>query len=341
MTVSVEGTANDGIKNGGEQPLAGVSIVITNSGTVVAQDVTDSTGNASFWLPGANAGSSLVITQTNLNAYVSTGGNGGSTGGTYDRTNDTVTFTHQSGEDYTDISFGDVPPNTLAADSRMVVSPGTAIFYSHQFRAFSDGTVSFEPSQIPSPNIGGWSSTIYHDDNCDGELSPGQSPLTGSLVVHTGDIICLLVKVVIPDGAPYNAYNATTIDSTFAYSNANPALSATYQIVDTTTVGGALGLRLEKSVDKTQAKPGELITYTVTYTNEGDHVVHNVIITDVTPFATTFQSWASMNPLPQTLTAVTPSVPPAGSSGPLSFSFDGYLQPRASGWISFVVKLDL
>ena len=56
---------------------------------------------------------------------------------------------------------------------------------------------------------------------------------------------------------------------------------------DTTTVIEGF-MQLTKSVDKTQAKPGEEVTYTIKYKNIGDKDALNVIVTDNIPNYTTY-----------------------------------------------------
>jgi uncharacterized repeat protein (TIGR01451 family) len=333
------GTPNNGIKDGGETPIPGVTIIATSGGTPVTQSDTDSSGIVTFWLPANLAGSNVSITEVNPGVYLSTGARAGNTGGTYDRATDTLTFIHQSGNDYTGIAFGDVPPNTFAANGNQLTPPATPVFYTHTFKAKTDGAVSFSATGVDSPSSPGWNTLIYLDEDCDGLIPVGQSTLSAPVEATTGNNICLVIKVLVPSGVPLMAQYVSTIVADFTYTNAVPALNATYSVIDTTTIGEATGLTLKKAVDKSEAKPGELIKYTITYSNEGSFTISNIIVKDETPYASTFQSWAN-GPLPPTLTTITETVPALGGTGPLRWTIGGSLSPGGSGWITFTVKIE-
>src|SRR5439155_14150702 len=106
-----------------------------------------------------------------------------------------------------------------------------------------------------------------------------------------------------------------TVTSNFVYTNANPALSANQQRTDTTTVGNptTAGLTLATAVDKATARPGEVLTYTITYTNNSSDALASVIVYDSTPAFTTFVS-ASNGALPQALTGGTLTAAAAGET---------------------------
>ena len=71
------GTANDGVRNGGELGLAGVKIdLTTTTGTVIDTTTTDASGNFTFRVPNSVASSPLRIVESNLVDTVSTGARG-------------------------------------------------------------------------------------------------------------------------------------------------------------------------------------------------------------------------------------------------------------------------
>ena len=82
-----------------------------------------------------------------------------------------------------------------------------------------------------------------------------------------------------------------------------------------TVVGGNTALHLLKAVDKTTAKSGDTLTYTITYTNASSTPVSNIVVSDGTPSYTTFVS-ASCGSLPSGITACTVSTQPSvGGTG--------------------------
>jgi len=152
----------------------------------------------------------------------------------------------------------------------------------------------------------------------------------------------VVMKEMIPSGAPFNATDNSVITATFVYTNANPALSATYTVRDLTTVGSPTnaGLRLEKSVDKTTALPGANLTYSVTFINDSSSPLSTLKINDSTPSFTTFVSATCPAVLPNNLTGCSVTTPAVGSTGAIQWTFTGTLGPSQTGTVTFIVKIN-
>lgn len=104
--------------------------------------------------------------------------------------------------------------------------------------------------------------------------------------------------------------------------------------------GGNTEFKLVKSADKASARPGDVITYTLVYSNEGAGSVSKLKIIDNTPAYTVFSA-ASCGALPTGLSACSvSSKPAAGASGAVEWTFTGSLLPGASGSITFNVMLN-
>jgi uncharacterized repeat protein (TIGR01451 family) len=338
------GVANDGTLNGGEPGIGDVVLKLTDSSgaTVYATAATNASGSYALALPSTiAAGTQLKIVETNPSAYLSTGANVGNTGGSYTRAPDTITFTVSSNTSYTNVDFGDVPPNTLTTDGQQAGLPGTTLFYAHTFTAASGGTVLFSTASVQNPALAGWTDTLYRDLNSNGQLDPNEPAITGAITVNANDVISVILKVSIPANAPFGAKDQTTLTALFTYTGATPSLSATLTRQDVTTVGNptTAGLTLSKSVDKPSAAPGDTITYTISYTNTSSDVLRNVIIYDNTPAFTKFTS-GSNGPLPLDLTGVVLSAPSPGQRGAMHWTFTGTLRPGGNGTVTFQVTLD-
>ncbi len=106
---------------------------------------------------------------------------------------------------------------------------------------------------------------------------------------------------------------------------------------DTNTVAPP-SLILTQTVDKTDAKPGETLTYTITYRNGGTIPIGGVKIRASIPDLTGFVA-ASYAPLPAGLTSCALTTPTVGAGGNLDWNFSGNLPPGASGTVSFQVKI--
>jgi uncharacterized repeat protein (TIGR01451 family) len=340
---AASGIANDGLVNGGELGIAGVTVKLTNcAATVLATTVTDGAGNFSLAVPASVAnGTNLCIVETNPSGFISTGGAAGSSGGTYARASDTISFTYVTGASVNGLLFGDVPVNTLSTDGVRSALAGTSVNYAHTFVAGSGGTVTFGSAAIAAPAVIGWSEVFYRDTNCDGLLDPGEPVISGAINVNAGDTVCIIVKEFVPAGAPIGASNQVTVSATFAYTNAAPVLNAVITRTDTTTVGTAssAGLTLNKSVDKAAALPGDILTYTIVYRNDSSGPLNTLVINDNTPAFTTFLSAAcAPNPPVISACAVT-TLPILGGTGAIVWTLTGTLMPGSTSSVTFSVKV--
>ena len=95
--------------------------------------------------------------------------------------------------------FGDVELPTINPNHSRTVLAGGNVFYAHKFTAQSTGSVSF--STTTSGNItAGWSSILYQDSDCSGELNgeEANTPIGNAITTTAGQNICLINKVYAP-----------------------------------------------------------------------------------------------------------------------------------------------
>ncbi|BEP63073.1 hypothetical protein GmRootV213_36270 [Variovorax sp. V213] len=377
------GVANDGLINGSEGGIAGVSVQLTNcSATVLSTATTDGAGNYALDVPFATAASApLCVEETNTALRLSTGASfgavplpsgsavaSGGTSYTYTRTGtpDRIAFTW-NGTGHTGLNFGDVDRNTFAADGTKSGMPGSTVSYAHTFIARTGGTVSFSISNsVDTPAVSGWSGKIFADTGCTGAQQAGAAllyPPAAPVTVAAGQNVCILMQEFIPANAANGNNNQTTVQASFSFTNAGPALSASYTVLDTTTVSNS-ALELKKEVRNVtqggsfgvnnQAKSGETLEYRVTYTNNGTTPISDMKINDATPQYTSFGA-AQAGTTPASLTGCRKNTPAnaapapsvacavaqtAGGTGMLSWEFSGSLAPGGSGSVLFSVKVD-
>jgi mucin-19 len=237
--------------------------------------------------------------------------------------------------------------NAFAPDNAQTGLPGTTVYYAHTFNAGSAGSVAFSTTNITTPAVAGWTQAIYRDSDCSGTLNgaEGAAPLVGAVAIGAGSAVCIIVADSIPAAAPFNAQNVISVTSTF---NATQTLTR----IDTTTVGaaGGAGLTLSKAVrNVTQgtpagtsntARPGDVLEYTVTYTNSGSGALSAIVVTDATPAFTSFQAAACGAPLPANLTGCTVTTQPAvNASGSVVWTLAGSLNPGGSGTVLYTVRV--
>lgn len=336
------GVANDGIFNGGEAPLSGVTVRLTDcAATVHSSALTDATGHYRLAVPLSVAkGAALCVEQVNNpDTRVSTGASVGNTalpsGSALAVAGDTYTYirpgTHDhiafswNGSGHADLNFGDVDNSSFAASGAKTGLPGSTVTYPHIFTAGTGGRVRFSVAgETATPPLAGWTTEIFADTGCTGSLQPGAARLYPAAIADTGTSVafagktCVIVKHFIPATAPMGASNKTTVKADFDLVNAAPSLSASFVLDDVTTVS-TVALELKKEVRNVtqgatvfgvnnQAKSGETLEYRITYTNNSDAPIRSMTVSDLTPGHTSFVS-ATTGTTPATLTACTKSTP--------------------------------
>jgi uncharacterized repeat protein (TIGR01451 family) len=336
------GVPNDGVAQIGEAGIAGARVRLLAAacaGGACDSALTDGAGRYTLWLPFAAVGATVRIGEVTPTNWLSTGGSGGTTGGAYSRATDAVDFVAASGASWTGVNFGDVPANSLAPSGARSGAPGAAVFHPHTYVAGSSGSVTFSTTRVTTPAIPGWGVTLYRDLDCDGVVDPGEPLVSGPLALTTGQTVCLIVEHQIPAGAPNGAQEQVTLSASYTYVNAAPALSATAQIGDLTTAIAGGGLQIVKTVDRPTARPGDVLTYTVTYRNLGSAPLTSIVINDATPPFTVFVS-AGCATLGSGLGGCTVTTAPgAGAAGAVHWTLSGALTPGGSGSVTYQVRV--
>ena len=342
------GSANNGIKDGAEPGLSGVTVIATSGASTLDSGLTAADGSYLLWLP-ASASGTIVITPAAPSGYLATGGSAGTSGGAYTRPS--VSVTPVAGQSSSGVNFGLVPPNSLSPNGAQSAQPGTVVFYAHTFQAGSGGLVTFSLANTPSPTSPAWNQVLYQDSNCSATLEATEPQVTAAITVTAGQKICLIVKQFVPAGTALGAQNSTTLSAAFSYTNASPVLSATLIATDVTTVGQPGALALSKLVNNVtqggaaatavSATPGDNLQYTLTAVNNGSQALSTLVISDATPAFTTYVSASCPASLPAGITACAVSTQPAvGGQGGLQWTFAGTLPSGAQLVVSYQVKVN-
>lgn len=339
------GTANDAIQNGAETGLENTIVkALTGSNTFIKQTNTNGNGEFTLYVPSTavGTGSTIKIKETNITSYISTGGNAGTTSGSYSIATDEISFTNTVGTEYKNLIFSDVATSILLTDGTQNVLPGAIALFQHTFEAKTAGDVTFTVSSINNPNNPSWPIILYRDLNCNGNVDSGEPILDASnpQSVTATQTICLVLKVSVPQGLNNGSTSTTTINANFQFANTSPAIQQNLTRTDQVTVNDTeAGLILIKTVDQNQALPGATLTYSVSYQNNGDTPISALEIIDNTPTYTTFNT-ATCGTLPNNLTGCTITAPNVGNAGGIKWTFAGTLEPGSTGIVSFTVIID-
>lgn len=360
------GTANNGIQDGAETGISGVTVKLTDcNGLIYKTTITNGAGSYSFSTTGVPEGS-VCVEETNLSAYTSTGlnvGNNLSPLGYTLITADKVSFNLAGNTSYIGLNFGDVPAHQFITDGTKTGIAGSTLTYPHTFIAGTGGSVTFSlPGATASPVIPDWSEMLYVDTNCNALLDDAEANdhlLPVALTVTEGQAICLIQKEFIPAGAAQGARNHVPVQALFAYVSSSLP-NAIYTRQDITTVSSAT-LLLQKEVRNVStpttpiwktsntARPGEILEYRIIYTNNGPNSITHLQINDATPAFTTFVSGlcevaAAATPASLGLCALTVK-PSVNNTGALQWTFSStesasHLLPGGTGFVTYQVKVE-
>jgi len=360
------GTANNAIQDGAEAGISGVTVRLTDcNGMTYGTATTNGAGSYRFLASGVPEGT-VCVEESNLSAYMSTGINvaGSTTPPGYTlATADKISFSLADGVSHVGLNFGDVPANQFITDGNKTGIAGSTLIYPHTFIAGTGGSVTFSlPGAVASPNIPDWSEVLYIDADCDALLDEAEANsilLPVALTVAEGQILCLIQKEFLPAGAAQGASNYVPVQALFAYVGSSLS-DAVYTRQDVTTVGSS-ALLLRKEVRNVStpttpawktsntAKPGEILEYRITYTNNGPDPITNLQINDATPAFTTFVSGLCEIAVPATPVSLgvctLTLMPPPQQAGALKWTFSSpastsQLLPAGSGFVTFQVKVD-
>jgi len=360
------GTANNAIQDGAEAGISGVTVRLTDcNGITYRTAQADGAGNYRFLADGVPEGT-VCVEESNLSAYTSTGTNvTGSTAppGYTLVSADKIGFSLVNGVSHVGLNFGDVPANQFITDGNKTGIAGSTLIYPHTFIAGTGGSVIFSlPGAVASPNIPGWSEVLYIDADCDALLDEAETNsilLPATLTVSEGQTLCLIQKEFIPAGAAQGASNYVPVQALFAYVGSSLP-DTVYTRQDVTTVSSS-ALLLHKEVrnvstptmpawqTRNTAKPGEILEYRITYTNNGPDPITNLQINDATPAFTTFVSGLCESAVPATPTSLgvctLTLMPPPQQAGALKWTFSStgspsQLPPAGTGFVTFQVKVD-
>ena len=354
------GISANGIQEGNEIGIGGVKLTATDgAGTIYSTTRTATDGTYTLYVPGT--ATTVTVTESNATGYVTTGGQPGDTGGSYNASTDSVTFTANSATRYSNVNFGDVRKIIFEPDHQSGVLPGNVVYYAHQFNSQTAGTVAF--TTVADANTAdGWSHVIYRDTNCDGILNGTEAniPLEGiNLGVPANGRWCVINKVYAPANAPASDSFRVITTASFSYTG-GAASDIAMKVTDVTTIGsnvspttaanpetGASRLTLKKTVKNvtqngdessqlSQGSPGDYLLYRIYFRNTGTGPIDDLKVNDTAAEFTQLQpATASCDVTPTAMTCA-----PVIGIGAVEWEFTGSLVGGASGQVSYQVRID-
>ena len=259
-------TDHDGSYDPGEPGIGGVTVFVTDPGG----DITGITGAAGTYIFDVDSG--MLRDAIEINPA-----------GMYSLSSDTVSVPAGAAGDTTWVYFADVMGPALIPSNIANAPAGGFADFAHAITAGTTGQAVIS-AVVPA----GWGESFYRDNNGDGLLDPGDTPLTAADLdldpaVPGLDVVPIILHVFIPPTVPAGTVEVITVtlDQTFS----GTAVTASVSVIDQVTVlASASGqLQLVKEADLAAAQPGDVITYTIIFSNPGAENVQEIEIIDPTP----------------------------------------------------------
>ena len=352
-TTSVNSNAYNGVQDAGETGIAGSKVQLKDSaGAVIAEVVTDATGDYTFNVSPEKLTNTFTIVATNATGYTSVSGAAGSAG-SYNLSTDTIILSKTSNFNYPNNNFGDAKlALVITPNNQQTTIAGGVVDYPHKISSLAVITMNSVNSiaaQQPANNADQpWQSVIYLDSDCNGKVDVGETVLTGASTLNPVQSICVVHRVNVPINASAGAQQILSLQPNGTATSLNiPVTSNT--VTDTTLVGSAgldmkKGVRVVSSCPSTvndtnafvtanQARNGNFLEYEITYRNNSTKNLVDVMVKDSVPTGMVFQS-QTCNTTPTGITCT-----PTQLDNSLKWSMTGKLPPATSGTVRYCVSI--
>jgi uncharacterized repeat protein (TIGR01451 family) len=254
---------HDGAYDPGEVGISGVTVRVTDP----AGDIGAVTGAGGSYIFEVDAGTGREVIEINPS-------------GMFSLSADTVSVGPGAAGDTTLVFFADVMGPMIAPNGNLNAPAGGFVDFPHTITAGTTGQASLAAA-MPA----GWVEVFYRDNNGDGLLDPGDTPLTAADLdldptVPGRDVVPVILRVFIPPETPVGTVEVITVTLEQVFSGTAVAVSVS--VLDRISVlAGASGLlRLVKEVDLTEGYPGDVVTYTIVFSNPGAEDVREIEIID-------------------------------------------------------------
>lgn len=265
--------ANNTIKDQGEVGIPGVSIELINGGDTYTR-YTNQEGLYRFFVAGDPV-YPIILSQTDLPAYVSTGDHD-SDGSVYIEERNKITINSDVNSS-TLYNFADVNRLLLEGINNASGLPGNTVIIDHSLLVSTYGSISLEAISALGYNI-----AIYEVD-----ISGNILDIWDNNEVRSPGRYYLKLFINIPADAISGTLDSITVEAVQNWNNSEGEDTA--ETYDTLTVG-AEGLSIKKETRNftnnglwglsSEAKPGEIIEYRISFVNNGTLPIPSVVITD-------------------------------------------------------------
>lgn len=262
---------HDGVFGAGDVGLGGVFVMETSSGLLAT-----TAGDGRFSMQAS--GDSVTVAEQNPPGFVSL-------------SPDTVGPFVVAAGDTVDVLFADIGDLTITPGTSQPGAAGSFAAFAHRVRAGTEGHVDLSASTTDSLAVLAW----YFDANANGVLDApdrGLLPSDGDLDpdgVNAG-ILNALLRVSVPAGAIPGSTLVIAVHAEQTVTSTSVVLEANATDIVVVVDGSAGRLAVQKTSDRADAAPGQVIEYSVRLFNAGADSLANVVLVDP------ISSWVDLEP---------------------------------------------
>ncbi len=254
---------HDGLHDAGEEGWTGVTVTLSDpDGPIVRR-----TDGASVYLFEAPAGLARTLIESTPSGMVSL-------------SSDTVSCPAAAPGETLRVDFADVRRSSIAPSNDLSGPAGSFIDIPHVIVAGTKGQASLSAT-LPA----GWVEVFYRDNDADGMLGAADSLLRAPDLALDPDApgfatVPVIVRVFVPPQA--GAGTNVSLSITLVQILSGTAIQTEASVADRLFVlARATGmLKLLKEVDLAQARPGDVMTYSIAFSNPGIQAVREIEIID-------------------------------------------------------------
>ena len=254
---------HDGVHDAGEEGWTGVTVALSGLGGPLARE----TDGASAYLFEVPSRAAHTVIEINPSGMISL-------------SPDTVLCPAAAPGETLRVNFADVRRSSIAPSNDLSGPAGSFIDIPHVIVAGTKGQASLSAS-LPA----GWVEVFYRDNDADGRLGAADSLLRASDLALDPDsagfaMVPVIVRVFVPPQVGAGTNISLTI--TLVQILSGTAIQTEASVADRLFVlARATGmLKLLKEVDLAQARPGDVMTYSITFSNPGIQAVREIEIID-------------------------------------------------------------
>ena len=352
-TTSDTSKAYNGVIDAGELGIAGSVIELQDCSSKAVLASATSNANGEFriqTLQDVFAGrSNVCLVQRNVTGYDSvSSAKASNVTATADSTNDQFTIPKANNvTSYEGFLFGDAELQLiLSQNGQKTIVAGDVVDYPHELMAKSVMNVLnlMESKEQQPANNQPWQSLVYVDSNCNAQLDQGEGLLT-SRTIKANEKVCLIQRVISPTTAQGGDRFIVSfkVNGKATYS---AAMTKESNSVNDITIIGTAGLNMSKLVRKISACPapsndstpftvtnqaakGDYLEYQITYTNNSNKNLVDIVLKDSVPLGTVYG----------TISCSVSGCQTQENSGQLKWKIPGVLAPKQKGQVGFCVRI--